>query len=223
VNETRKSLLTKSQKIYCIPNPIDTKLFRPLEHSFRKEFGLPENKKLLLFGALNVTDAQKGIKYLIESLLFLQEERPQIHKDIELVVFGQAKSDIRNFFNVPIHPMGYLRDTEQIVKLYNTVDLFVTSSLEENLPNTIMESMACGTPCVGFQIGGIPEMIDHKENGYICKYKDAEDLANGISWVINHPEPGKLSESCIHKVRSHYAEEIVAKQYIDLYHSLLKE
>ena len=65
-----------------------------------------------------------------------------------------------------------------MVAAYSCADLFVIPSLEDNLPNTIMESMACGTPCVGFEIGGIPEMIDHRVNGYVANYKDAGDLAN---------------------------------------------
>ncbi|MDD2436478.1 MAG: glycosyltransferase [Massilibacteroides sp.] len=221
--EAKKSILTKSQNILCIPNPIDTTIFHQINHSTRNEFGLPENKILLLFGALNVTDKQKGINYLINSLFFLEKEFPHLHKNIELVVFGQVKSDIHSLFNVPIHPIGYLRDPKQIVRLYNAVNLFVTSSLEENLPNTIMESMACGIPCVGFRIGGIPEMIDHKKNGYVSEYKNAEDLANGIKWIIEHPNPKKLSEACINKVKSHYSEDIVARQYIDLYESVLKK
>ena len=76
----------------------------------------------------------------------------------------------------------------QLVDIYNAVDLFVTSSLEENLPNTIMEAMSCGIPCVGFNVGGIPEMIDHLHNGYVAQYKSAEDFANGIYWILTEPE-----------------------------------
>ena len=132
---------------------------------------LPEDKHLILFGALNVTDTRKGVDYLIKALRLLSRN------DMELVVFGQVKREIKDLVPVPIHSLGYLSDDNQIVALYNAVDLFVTSSLDENLPNTIMEAMACGTPCVGFQTGGIPEMIDHLKNGYVARYQDAEDLA----------------------------------------------
>ena len=139
----------------------------------------------------------------------------------ELVVFGQIKSDIKQQMPVPIHSLGYLTNGEKIATLYNAVDLFVTSSLDENLPNTIMEAMACGTPCVGFATGGIPEMIDHLQNGYVAEYKSAEDLANGIRWVLEHPDKDSLSKACVEKVKRCYAEEIVAKQYIRLYQDLL--
>ena len=134
-------------------------------------------------------------------------------------IFLQIKSEIRPFFDIPIHAMNFLKDEGKIVNLYNAVNLFVTPSLDENLPNTIMEAMACGTPCVGFHIGGIPEMIGHKENGYVAQYQDAEDLAKGIAWTIEN-EKG-LSDKAIDKVKSNYANSIVAQQYTELYKNLL--
>ena len=108
-----------------------------------------------------------------------------------------------------------------MIDLYNAVDLFVIPSMEDNLPNTIMEAMACGTPCVGFDVGGIPEMIDHRQNGYVAEYKNADDLANGIRWILEEADPEILSTNARKKVEQSYSEEIVAKQHIALYHSLL--
>lgn len=211
-----KSILLQDKKILSIPNPINIDIYRPIDQdNARQSLGLPINKKLILFGALNVTDKRKGIDYLIEAL------RNKTNQDIELVVFGQVKTDIKNLFPVPIHSMGYLSDESKIVKLYNAVDMFVTSSLEENLPNTIMESMACGTPCVGFATGGIPEMIDHKINGYVSNYMDAKDLADGIQWVLGNKGQQGLSDACIRKVQECYAEDVVAKKYIELYQSII--
>ena len=84
-----------------------------------------------------------------------------------------------------------------------------------------MEALACGTPCVGFHTGGIPEMIDHLQNGYLARYKDARDLADGIAWVLDHPEPESLSKACVDKVNTCYRKEVVAKQYTELYQELL--
>lgn len=211
-----KSILLQDKNILSIPNPIDIDIYRPIDQdNARQSLGLPINKKLILFGALNVTDKRKGIDYLIEAL------RKNVNQDIELVVFGQVKTDIKNLFPVPIHSMGYLSDESKIVELYNAVDMFVTSSLEENLPNTIMESMACGTPCVGFATGGIPEMIDHKINGYVSNYMDANDLAEGIQWVLENKDQQGLSDACIRKVQECYAEDVVAKKYVELYQSII--
>lgn len=215
-NRAKKSYLLRGNTVLSIPNPIDTEVYHPIELGMARELlGLPSGKKLLLFGALNVTDKRKGIDYLIEALNIIEMQ------DMELVVFGQVKDDIRGLFPVPIHSMGYLSDESKIVTLYNAVDMFITSSLEENLPNTIMESMACGTPCVGFATGGIPEMIDHRVNGYIANYKDANDLANGIQWVLEHKDRQSLSDACVKKVRESYTEEVVVKQYMALYKELL--
>lgn len=212
----RKSYLLRDKTILSIPNPIDTEVYHPMDQGTARELlGLPSGKKLLLFGALNVTDKRKGIDYLIAALRKI--EKP----DVELVVFGQVKDDIRDLFPVPIHSMGYLSDESKIVALYNAVDMFITSSLEENLPNTIMESMACGTPCVGFEIGGIPEMIDHRVNGYVANYKDANDLANGIQWVLEHGDRQALSDACVKKVQENYTDEVIAGKYLALYQNIL--
>ncbi|MCD7850877.1 MAG: glycosyltransferase family 4 protein [Parabacteroides sp.] len=216
-NRARQSRLLQNKTVLSIPNPIDMNIYHPMDKGqARQSLGLPLGKRLLLFGVLNVTDKRKGIDYLIAAL---QEIKNQ---DIELVVFGQVKEDIRNLFPVPIHPMGYLSDESKIVELYNAVDVFITSSLEENLPNTIMESMACGTPCVGFEIGGIPEMIDHKKNGYVANYMDANDLASGIQWILNTPERQILSEACFMKINEKYSESVVVKLYVQLYKNLLE-
>ncbi len=213
----RKSRLLKGGSVLSIPNPIDLSVYHTMDQEqARKELALPMGKKLLLFGALNVTDKRKGIDYLIEGLRKLDAQ------DVELVVFGQVKDDIRDLFPVPLHSMGYLTDEKKIVALYNAVDMYVTSSLEDNLPNTIMESMACGTPCVGFETGGIPEMIDHKKNGYLARYKDADDLAAGIRWVLDSPNPEELADACIKKVQTEYSEEVVAGKYTALYKELLR-
>ena len=215
-NRTSQSQLVKGKNILSIPNPISTTSFYSQNQTdSRRLFNLPTNKKLILFGALNVTDVRKGVNYLLKALTLMPIN------DIELVVFGQVKNDIKHLVPISIHSMGYLTDEKKIATLYNAVDLFVTSSLDENLPNTIMEAMACGTPCVGFATGGIPEMIDHLQNGYVAEYKSAEDLANGIRWVLEHPDKESLSKACVEKVKRCYAEEIVAKQYIHLYEDIL--
>ena len=207
----KKSGLLRGKRVVDIPNPIDTKLFRPSDKSkCRKDLSLPQDKRLILFGALNVTDERKGVNYLLKAL-------PLLKQPVELVVFGQVKSEIQELVPVPIHSLGYLSDEKKIVSLYNAVDLFVISSLDENLPNMVMEAMACGTPCVGFRTGGIPEMIDHLKNGYVADHANEADLAKGIEWVLEHLDNKELTEACLTKVQNSYAEDVVAKRYMDLY------
>jgi glycosyltransferase involved in cell wall biosynthesis len=104
-----------------------------------------------------------------------------------------------------------------MARLYASVDAFVLPSLSENLPNTIMEAMACGTPCVGFRVGGIPEMIDHLENGYLANYKDSEDLAKGILYVLDEANHERLATNARQKIINCYGEKAVASRYIEIY------
>ena len=95
---------------------------------------------------------------MIETCQLLSKNHLFDKDNFSLVVFGANSNAIADKVPFNVYPLDYLSSTESIISLYNAVDLFVTPSLDENLPNTIMESMACGTPCVGFNTGGIPEM-----------------------------------------------------------------
>ena len=108
-----------------------------------------------------------------------------------------------------------------MVSLYNAVHAFVLPSLSENLPNTIMEAMACGVPCVGFNVGGIPEEIDHQKNGYVARYRDAADLAQGVRWVLYEADYAELSTQAVRKVLANYSQSAVALQYIEVYNQAL--
>ena len=182
---------------------------------------MPLNKKLILYGAANVTDKRKGIDYYVDACRFISQKYAESAEELELVFFGQVKEVIDGLFPFPIHQVGYLNDDEAIRDLYNAVDLFVTPSLEENLPNTIMESLSCSTPCVGFEIGGIPEMIEHQKNGYLAEYKSADDLARGIYWCLWEADYESLAVNARQKVVDCYSEEAVANAYIQLYNELL--
>lgn len=218
------SALTKNHRVVSIPNPIDIQQFKSYsdKESCRRRLGLPEHKQLILFGAANVTDKRKGIYYLIDAINRLLVVDPCLAEKMGIVAFGEAKAEFVNLVKIPVYPLGYVFDVSQIVALYNAIDVFVTSSLEENLPNTIMEAMACGVPCVGFRIGGIPEMIGHKKNGYVASYKDTDDLAAGIDWVLNKADRDELFRNARRKVEKNYSEAVVAKQYIQLYQRLLR-
>jgi len=216
----RISALTKGCSVSSIPNPIDTNKFYPsVSQEDRARMGLPLDKRLILFGALNITDPRKGIAYLIDALKIIAKDR----EDIELVVFGQVKQELHSMLPFKIHSMGYLSSESDIVALYNAVDIFVTPSLEENLPNTIMEAISCGTPCVGFKIGGIPEMIDHMRSGYVAEYCSAEDLARGITVTLDSENYSNFSSEARNKAVMAYGESTIAKRYISLYDSLLSK
>ncbi|WP_293667301.1 glycosyltransferase family 4 protein [uncultured Parabacteroides sp.] len=214
-----KSSLLEGASFTSIPNSIDTSVFKPRNKSdARVLLHLPEDKSLLLFAAAKLSDKRKGANYLIEACSVLK----QCYTDkIEIVLMGNGSEELCRALPFKVNSLGYISDQATMVAAYSCADLFVIPSLEDNLPNTIMESMACGTPCVGFATGGIPEMIDHKINGYVANCMDASDLANGIQWILEHKDWQVLSDACVKKVQVNYAEEVVAKRYIELYKSII--
>ena len=111
--------------------------------------------------------------------------------------------------------MGHVSDPHQMIEIYRAADLFITPSLEENLPNTIMEAMACGTPSIGFNTGGIPEMIAHKQNGYVAQKMDSNDLATGIHWLLENQATASIEGRKF--VENNYSEDIVSQKHIDFY------
>jgi glycosyltransferase involved in cell wall biosynthesis len=217
-----ESALLTLHPIIHIPNPINTNLFRPRnKQEARIKSGLPTDKKLILFGSVKITDKRKGIDYFIESCQLLAQKYPEFIDELGVVVYGKDSEQLKPLVPFQVYPLNYISNEKELVDVYNAVDLFVTPSLEENLPNTIMEAMACGIPCVGFNVGGIPEMIDHLHNGYVAEYKSADDFANGIHWALSESEYQSLSEEACRKVSSSYSESYIAKKYIEVYNKIM--
>lgn len=215
------SALLAGQTVITIPNPINIALFQPHDKKeARSKCMLPATGKLILFGSVKVSDKRKGIDYLIESCKILNEKDPQLKEQLSVVVFGNQSEKLQNNLPFRIFPLNFINNDHDLVNLYNAVDLYVTPSLEENLPNTIMEAMACGVPCVGFNVGGIPEMIDHLHNGYVAEYKSSEDFANGMHWLLTNPDYKQISEQACHKAVASYSESNVAKRYIEIYNKI---
>lgn len=220
--EAKQSALLAGQHISAIPNAIDTHVFKPSEKAAaRKTFNLPEDKKVILFCAQKATDERKGMDYLAEALNIMVQQQPLIKEQAVVAVMGAHAEDIASLLPLPVMPLGYVADDKQIVEAYNAADVFVLPSVEDNLPNTIMEAMACGVPCVGFKTGGIPEMIDHQKNGYVATYRDAESLAQGMAWVLQHPSYPDLAAQAVRKVVTTYSQTAVALRYIEVYNQAL--
>jgi glycosyltransferase involved in cell wall biosynthesis len=234
--KARESSLLKDKTIISIPNPIDTEVFRPIDKSIaRAYFKLSPDKKYILFGAVKISDERKGFAYFVEALSVLSSEflvlgsesEPRTKnselstQNIEIIIFGQAQASDFEELPFKVNILGRLSDLETIAHAYSAATVFVSPSIEDNLPNTIMESMACGTPTVGFEVGGIPEMIEHKKNGYLATYKSAEDLAQGIYWILFESDYQSLVNNSRQKVVDNYSEKVVAERYKKVYESLL--
>ena len=219
--EARRSALLSGQRIISIPNPIDTRLFRPQnKQQARQQMGLPLDRRIILFVSQRVTDPRKGMCYFIEAIKLLAERYPEMKQQAGVAILGGHAEEAAQLA-LPSYPLGYINDPARMVLAYNAADVFVLPSLEDNLPNTLMESMACGVPCVGFRVGGIPEMIVHQQNGYVAAERNAAELVQGIHYVLAETDYAAMSECCLHHVTQHYSQQTVAQRYLEVYQQCL--
>ncbi|MFN3782676.1 MAG: glycosyltransferase [Spirosomataceae bacterium] len=217
----RKSSIMEDKRIVVIPNPLDTTIFKPLEQTeLRKKYGLPSHKKYVVVAAAKLEISWKGVQQLIESIQIVQEKAII---PVEIIVIGQIEANTVEQFALPVHQLGLLDSPEKMAEAYNLGDVFVSSSLFENLPNTIMEALGCGIPCVGFKTGGIPEMIQHKQTGYLAEFKNTQDLAKGILWTLDRTETEniEIKQAARTFALRNYKKEVVAQKIEHLYRQLL--
>ena len=218
----RKAALLTGKQVEAIPNPIDTRVFKPeSKREARMNLSLPQDKKLILFVSQRITDGRKGMDYFVKACEKLAAGNPAMCAATGIVILGGHAEDYEGRLPFSVYPLGYVSEEKKIVDVYNAADIFVLPSLEDNLPNTIMEAMACGVPCVGFNVGGIPEMIDHKKNGYVADYKSIDDLAAGIAWTLGNDNYGGLSGDAVRKVAARYSQQSVAMKYIEVYNQAI--
>lgn len=220
-NALESGLLTGLQ-LAVIPNPIDTHVYYPKDKKeARLHSTLPVDKRIILFVSQRVTMERKGMAYFTKAISLLADRYPEMRRNTAVAVLGGHAEDVVSQLALPSIPLGYIGNERQIVDIYNAADVFVIPSLDDNLPNTIMEAMACGVPSVGFKVGGIPEMIDHQKNGYLANFKDSDDLATGIHWVLDEADAETLKRQCVQKVMSCYSQRSVAMKYIEVYNQSL--
>jgi len=206
--------LTKSAKVQSIPNTLNTELFKPFSKSEACEkLGLDPNKKYLLFSAANPNDVRKGFVYFVEAIKVVKEQ----YEGVELIVMGKEQKEFENL-PLKLNYVGFVKSEEQAAVVYNAASVFVIPSLEDNLPNTILEALSCGTPSVGFAIGGIKEMIETGVNGYLAKAKDAKDLAKGIIEMLENPNPESTRNSALQR----YSNSIIVEKHLEFFKSIIQ-
>ena len=221
--EAKKSALLAGQRIVSIPNAIDSRVFCPQnKQQARQTLGLPVDSRIILFVSQRVTDPRKGMNYFVEAIQTLVQQHPEMRENTGVAILGGHAEEVASQLALPSYPLGYVSDPQRIVSVYNAADVFVLPSLEDNLPNTLMEAMACGVPCVSFRVGGIPEMIDHQSNGYVAQPCDANDLAQGIHYVLAEADYDCLCHECVKKVARCYSQQSVANRYIEEYQLRMK-
>ena len=202
-----------------IPNAVPVDVFRPYSReAVRRELGVPEGSRVVLFGAAGIHNRRKGLRYLVRALELLAVD-PRT-PPIVLALFGEFGGQAPRL-PFPVLPAGYVTQDTQLALLYSMADVYVLPSLEENLPNVILESLACGTPVVGFHTGGIPDMIEHKRTGWLVSPGDAAGLADGIRWALAGPVGPDRARLCRSVALERYPLAVQARAYVDLYTELL--
>lgn len=217
----RGSLLFRGWPIYCIPNPLDVERWRPLSKKYSRElFGLPAEGRILLFGANGgELNPFKGADMLYEALSLLHQRGIG---DFHLVVLGRSTPKIPVGYPCPVTYLGKLQDDSSLVAAYNAADVMIVPSRQENLPQTAIEAHACGIPVVAFNIGGLPDIIDHQKTGYLARPFEIVDLADGIAWVLADEQRRlAVGEAARDSAVRKYAEPVIAKAYRELYEHVL--
>lgn len=216
--QAKESALLEGQRVVSIPNAIDSRVYcRKNKRESRARLGLPYDKRVILFVSQRVTDTRKGMAYFVDAIDSLAKDCHDMKDNTVVAVLGGHSDEIASRLALPVYPLGYIGDDHIIVSVYNAADVYVLPSLEDNLPNTVMEAMACGVPCVGFRVGGIPEMIEHGVNGYVAEPESAADLARGIRWTLCEADGSALSQAAVKKVHTTYSQQAVATKYIEVY------
>jgi len=218
----RESSLFAGARITVLPNGIDTSLFQPGDRRAAREIlGLPQDRRLVLFGAMSPTaEPRKGFGHLRAAL---GELGAQGWGDrTELVVYGASDARHRPDFGLPTRYVGHVSDQARMALLNVAADLVVAPSAQDNLPNTVLEALSCGTPVVAFSIGGMPDLIEHGVTGWLCQPLDHQDLARGIAQVIGDPALRQtLGQQARAKVEREFSESLVARRHLELYEKLL--
>lgn len=220
-NCAQKSSLLSSFPIHVIPNGLPTDIFKPYpQKKIRESLHIPKDAFVILFGADSVANLRKGFIYLVQALKHIKLLAPD--NQIVIATFGQHSQEIEHQLGFPTYTFNYINTEPELALIYSMADTTVIPSLEDNLPNVVLESLACGTPVVGFNTGGIPDMIKHKNNGYLAAVGDYKELATGIHWIMDQLKKGsnlrlKSRETALRM----YSMPLLAKAYQNLYSQIL--
>jgi len=207
----KQSSLFAGRRIEVIPNGLDTEMFKPIHQLIaREQLGVQPDRPVVLFGAQSVGDPRKGWDLLHDALRYVKEP-------LTLLVFGKGDVVVEHAPHITVHQLGSVSDDAHLAVIYSAADVFVCPSREDNLPNTVAEALACGTPCAAFDVNGLPDMIEHKKNGWLAKPFDVVDLAEGIRWLVEHPQPEDLRRAAREKATTEYSMGVMGDRYMALY------
>jgi len=214
--DTVKRSYLGEHRIAVIPNGIDVGVFKSYEkESARLELGIPADGRVILFIAADLNDMRKGVKYFFEAV--------QKISDIENLIIVTAGQKIKEGLDIKadMREFGYLTDKSYLAKLYSAADVFCITSLDEIFGLTVSEAMACGTPVVGFNIGGISEQVT-ADCGILVAPKDVNALAEALQSIIHEDNKEKIyAKNCRQRVMDNYTAELMMERYVKLYRAMV--
>ena len=213
-SQVKQSILRNALSIDCIPNGIDVQVFSPKDQaSARQALGIPRESKVILFVAAKVIQGRKGLAYLFQALQSMHSANA-----LTLLTVGKFGANQEQLPQYEQIHLGQISDESVLSIAYSAADLYVLPTLADNLPLTVQESIASGTPVVSFDIGGLPEIVHHMETGYLARYKDSSDLAAGMLAILGDDMlRAKMQENCRAAAVARYSLKEQALRYIDLY------
>lgn len=208
------AIFPDSTEFHLIRLGLDENTFVPIgREAARRQLGLPTDVPLVAFGAEDIENYRKGFHHLLAALRNVRQQ-----KDVECLVFGNGKLPEKRVGLPRFHEYGFVDSPEKHRLIYSAADVFVLPSREDNQPQTGLESMACGTPVVGFRAGGIPEYVRHNKTGLIATMGDETEMASHILRLIEDDElRNRLSRDARRMIELEFTADIQAKRYIHLY------
>ncbi len=203
-----------------IPNGLSISLFTKRKKKYARDLlHLPKDKTLILFEAQSLNNIRKGVWFTKKILSSLKREF-DISK-LGLVILGNHTNQQIIDDEYSVYPLGTIYDELLLSICYSAADFFIIPALEDNFPNTVLESMACGTPVIGFNVGGIPDIVKHGESGLLAQVKNNEELTGHVMWMVNHPEKClQMGVNARKIVEKECSSEKQAKRYYQLYQSI---
>ncbi|MBL0226747.1 MAG: glycosyltransferase [Geobacteraceae bacterium] len=219
----KQSVLFAGVPVSVIPNPLDTdNTWRPIpRQASRTALGLPQDKKLILMGAAGgLEDPRKGGDLLHEAICSVFS---RCSDGVELVIYGQEKTLQSGIWPCPVHWLGRVNDDRVLALAYSAADVMVVPSRQESFGQTASEAQACGVPVVAFDVGGLPDIVIHRETGWLSKAFDTEDMATGILWVLGDEDRWlELSHNSRRTAVKRFSPGVVAELYGKVYEQVVR-
>lgn len=221
----RKSSLFAERPIHVIPTGVDTKLFRPIDRATARDMlGLPHDQPLVLYGATSaLTDTRKGSDAIVDAFRTLYDMRDAYRILPGLALFGTSQLPSGLPADVPVYPLGIIRDEAMLPIVYSACDIFAAPSREENLANSVLEAMACGLPIIAYKVGGMVDAVEHGQTGLLVDPTDKNAMAEALGLLLKDKDRREeIGRNSRLRAEHRFSLTDQARAYASLYAELIQ-